>query len=97
MSSNSKYSSEKVNRNESSEIKKDNEIDVNNETVCICKRNCFGKMIACDECFEWFHYECVGIKEDEEPDSWICETCKNKNRIKNDKKKKKFKKRKAKS
>ena len=84
----SKNITQKINRNEPLEINKDNEDDINNEEVCICKRNCFGKMIACEECFEWYHYDCVGIKENEEPDNWICDTCKNMIRVKKNKKRK---------
>ena len=46
---------------------------------CKCKRNCFGKMIECDnpncEKGQWFHLSCVNIKEGEEPDpssKWFC-------------------------
>ena len=32
-------------------------------------------MIACDECDEWFHYDCVGIKDDSNlPQKWYCST-----------------------
>ena len=93
----SKNFTQEINRNEPLEINKDNEADINNEEVCICKGNCFGKMIACEECFEWYHYDCVGIKENEEPDNWICDTCKNKIRVKNNKKRKNAKKSSVKS
>ena len=32
-------------------------------------------MIQCDnpECGEWFHYECIGLKESYEPkEEWFC-------------------------
>jgi hypothetical protein len=74
------------NRNESIEINIDNDNDLDNNTYCICKRNCYGKMIACDECYNWFHFGCVGINENEEPENWICNSCKITNSIKNEKK-----------
>ena len=43
-------------------------------------------MIACDECYNWFHFGCVGINENEEPENWICNSCKITNSIKNEKK-----------
>ena len=36
----------------------------------------FGEMIECDNCKNWFHYGCVGIKEGCEPKEWICGPCK---------------------
>ena len=36
-------------------------------------------MIQCEnpDCGEWFHYECIGIKEGNEPEEWYCsEKCK---------------------
>ena len=32
-------------------------------------------MIECDNCGDWFHYECVNIKEGFEPEKWYCEDC----------------------
>jgi len=49
------------------------------DVYCKCKRESYGKMIQCDnpECGEWFHYECIGIKEGDEPEEWYCsEKCK---------------------
>ena len=45
------------------------------DVYCKCKRESYGKMIQCDnpECGEWFHYECVGLKESYEPkEEWFC-------------------------
>ncbi|ANB14939.1 histone acetyltransferase YNG2 [Sugiyamaella lignohabitans] len=44
---------------------------------CTCQQVSFGNMVACDnpDCqYEWFHYDCVGLKE---PPSgtWYCPTC----------------------
>jgi len=48
----------------------------NNDADIFCKGS--DKMIACDnpECkTEWFHYPCVGLAEDYEPDEWYCRDC----------------------
>ena len=45
------------------------------DVYCKCKRESYGKMIQCDnpDCGEWFHYECIGLKENYEPkDEWFC-------------------------
>ena len=55
--------------------------DIKLDVYCKCKRESYGKMIQCDnpECAEWFHYECIGIKEGNEPKEWYCcEKCKEK-------------------
>ena len=55
--------------------------DIKLDVYCKCKRESYGKMIQCDnpECAEWFHYECIGIKEGDEPKEWYCcEKCKEK-------------------
>lgn len=44
---------------------------------CTCQRVSFGDMVACDndECpNEWFHWACVGVKE-EPKGAWFCEEC----------------------
>ena len=49
------------------------------DVYCKCKRESYGKMIQCEnpDCGEWFHYECIGIKEGSEPEEWYCsEKCK---------------------
>ena len=35
-------------------------------------------MIGCDNCEEWYHWVCVGIKIDPDEDSWFCPRCKDK-------------------
>ena len=45
---------------------------------CFCQRVSFGDMVACDNdnCqYQWFHWECVGIKEEPVGD-WLCPECK---------------------
>ena len=61
------------------------------EIFCKCKRPSFGKMIECENCKEWFHYECVKIKEGYEPREWYCEDCVEKKPKKTEKQKKKKK------
>lgn len=44
---------------------------------CFCQRVSFGDMVACDNdnCqYQWFHWECVGIKEEPVGD-WLCPDC----------------------
>ena len=53
--------------------------DIKLDVYCKCKRESYGKMIQCDnpQCADWFHYECIGIKEGDEPEEWYCsEKCK---------------------
>ncbi|GMM47884.1 histone acetyltransferase [Pichia kluyveri] len=47
------------------------------ELYCFCQQVSYGEMVACDNpnCkYEWFHYDCVGLKE---PPSgvWFCPDC----------------------
>ena len=52
-------------------------IDPNEPVYCICRQVSFGRMIGCESetCkYEWFHFECVGLKE--EPEVWYCDECK---------------------
>ena len=51
----------------------------NREHRCTCGQPSFGTMIACDDeaCVrEWFHLECVGLKEVPIGRSWYCYECK---------------------
>jgi predicted nucleic acid-binding Zn ribbon protein len=53
--------------------------DIKLDVYCKCKKESYGKMIQCEnpDCGEWFHYECIGIKEGNEPEEWYCsEKCK---------------------
>ena len=45
---------------------------------CTCRQVSSGDMIACDndDCpYEWFHWKCVGLKE-EPRGTWYCPECK---------------------
>ncbi|KAG0614433.1 hypothetical protein M758_6G176600 [Ceratodon purpureus] len=52
-------------------------VDPNEPTYCYCGQVSYGEMIACDnsECkIEWFHFDCVGIKE-RPKGKWYCSDC----------------------
>lgn len=65
----------------------DQEDDEGDDTkYCFCQRVSYGDMVACDneDCkYQWFHWDCVGIKEEPVGD-WLCPDCKTKppNKIK---------------
>lgn len=64
--------------NEYSEEIQKNVLDGEVEKVyCICQKPGYGKMIECDTCKEWFHLDCMGIKEGSEPKDWSCPSCLN--------------------
>lgn len=50
---------------------------------CVCKKGAHRKgehtstMIQCEGCYEWFHYDCVGLKDNDAApgDEWRCEWC----------------------
>lgn len=51
--------------------------DEDNGPYCICQKGSFGEMVCCDNdnCdFQWFHFECVGMKNQPEGE-WLCPTC----------------------
>lgn len=55
----------------------DDEDETDNTKYCTCQRVSFGDMVACDNdnCkHQWFHWECVGIKEEPVGD-WLCPEC----------------------
>ncbi|KAI0693652.1 hypothetical protein BC835DRAFT_1352893 [Cytidiella melzeri] len=50
------------------------------EIVCICRGKDDGReLVQCDDCKEWFHLECIGIKDisdlGREEDPWYCMDC----------------------
>ncbi|KNE66576.1 hypothetical protein AMAG_11703 [Allomyces macrogynus ATCC 38327] len=52
-------------------------VDPNEKTYCLCNQVSFGTMVACSnlDCpIEWFHFPCVGIKEEPKGD-WFCPDC----------------------
>lgn len=51
--------------------------DEDDKLYCFCQAPSHGNMIACDneDCSrEWFHYECVGLRE-EPSGRWLCSSC----------------------
>lgn len=52
-------------------------VDPNEPTYCICNQVSWGEMVACDnpDCkIEWFHFPCVGLKE-QPKGKWYCPGC----------------------
>ena len=44
------------------------------DVYCLCRKQEYGEMVACDNCDEWFHFPCVGL-ESEPVGDWYCPTC----------------------
>ncbi|XBW36675.1 hypothetical protein QEN19_002249 [Hanseniaspora menglaensis] len=70
------FSEEWYSANEFSNITQINQeyYDTNNTTYCYCNGPYVGKMIGCDsnDCaIEWFHFDCVNLKEAPK-DEWFC-------------------------
>ncbi|MBA0767043.1 hypothetical protein Gotri_016008, partial [Gossypium trilobum] len=52
-------------------------VDPNEPTYCLCNQVSYGEMVACDNpnCkIEWFHFGCVGLKE-QPRGKWYCPDC----------------------
>lgn len=52
-------------------------VDPNEPTYCVCNQVSYGEMVACDNpnCkIEWFHFGCVGLKE-QPKGKWYCPDC----------------------
>ncbi|KAK8572902.1 hypothetical protein V6N13_048460 [Hibiscus sabdariffa] len=52
-------------------------VDPNEPTYCLCNQVSYGEMVACDNpnCkIEWFHFGCVGLKE-QPRGKWYCSDC----------------------
>ncbi|XP_023539868.1 PHD finger protein ING1 [Cucurbita pepo subsp. pepo] len=52
-------------------------VDPNEPTYCLCNQVSYGEMVACDNpnCkIEWFHFGCVGLKE-QPKGKWYCSDC----------------------
>lgn len=39
------------------------------DVYCLCRKHEYGEMVACDNCDEWFHFSCVGLKSEPVDDS----------------------------
>ncbi|GMJ08300.1 INHIBITOR OF GROWTH 1, ARABIDOPSIS THALIANA INHIBITOR OF GROWTH 1 [Hibiscus trionum] len=58
-------------------IELDLPVDPNEPTYCLCNQVSYGEMVACDNpnCkIEWFHFGCVGLKE-QPRGKWYCSDC----------------------
>jgi hypothetical protein len=44
---------------------------------CVCKQDEDAQMVQCDECYDWYHFGCVGLADaaDVGGDAWKCEWC----------------------
>uniref|UniRef100_A0A7N0UT71 PHD finger protein ING n=1 Tax=Kalanchoe fedtschenkoi TaxID=63787 RepID=A0A7N0UT71_KALFE len=52
-------------------------VDPNEPTYCFCNQVSYGEMVACDNTnckIEWFHFGCVGLKE-QPKGKWYCSEC----------------------
>ena len=76
----------KVEKNSEEVIKNKNEEDLQDVDYCILKCK-FGRkvgnqnMIMCDNCGTWYHYKCIGLKDEfvqkmDENEKWYCSDCK---------------------
>lgn len=46
------------------------------ERYCVCRQKHEGNMVECEECKQWFHFNCVGyVKTDTENDKYFCPLC----------------------
>lgn len=48
---------------------------------CLCRQLYHGSMVGCDECDEWYHFQCVGLTQFqvEKADKYVCIRCSLKN------------------
>eukprot|EP00127_Corallochytrium_limacisporum_P000108 Clim_evm15s4 gene=Clim_evmTU15s4 len=52
---------------------------------CTCGRGDIGtEMVECEKCERWFHYACVGYKDTERLQSWLCFRCRRDSAIKSE-------------
>ncbi|XP_053691700.1 uncharacterized protein LOC128740196 [Sabethes cyaneus] len=51
------------------------EVSVIRSACPLCDGPDDGKMVNCDKCHQWFHFECVGVNESESERDWSCVQC----------------------
>ena len=44
------------------------------DVYCLCRKQEYGEMVACDNCDKWSHFSCVNLKSEPVGD-WYCPTC----------------------
>ena len=42
---------------------------------CMCKAPSDGWMIGCESCDDWFHGRCIGLKEEDNVEDYVCPRC----------------------
>ncbi len=61
---------------ESDEYSDNNNVDNNGYCLSDCSRIDEDGMVQCDVCDNWYHFECVGVTEEEvEDDDFVCLEC----------------------
>lgn len=52
------------------------EVQRNAESRCgLCQSPENSRMVACDECGQWYHFKCVNVNESVSERDWICTAC----------------------
>ncbi|XP_058822131.1 glycerophosphodiester phosphodiesterase 1 isoform X2 [Topomyia yanbarensis] len=60
--------------------------DESNQGVCkVCDGSDNSRMVQCDKCDDWFHFDCVGVSQAVENQDWLCSDCYGKQHAKNKK------------
>jgi len=80
-----KFLNKKTKRNNKKAINKDdfktlkvilpNNEEDDNTTYCICKNKEKGNMIMCDKCQNWYHFKCIELDENSNPNEFFCKAC----------------------
>lgn len=69
---------QKVNEQEMSEANGEEDFNDGEALYCYCEKGEGGRMLACDDkrCKkQWFHFECLGMKEAPGQSKWYCDDC----------------------
>ena len=45
------------------------------EKCSVCNTTAEGDLVACDKCFKWYHFACVGVDATVADRKWICSSC----------------------
>ncbi|XP_055632470.1 uncharacterized protein LOC129772961 [Toxorhynchites rutilus septentrionalis] len=52
-------------------------------TCQACNATDNSRMLQCDTCDDWYHFDCVGVNQDVEHQDWLCSVCEEKQHAKN--------------